>query len=116
MGPQMKALCMHALLSAQNELIDRLNSFELYGCDFIVDMFGRVYLLEVNGGPQLVMDTPVHSKLIPEMLQDMVSLVLDREQMGSCHIFNDEHFFSQAECPERWGNFLRLKSDCAKFR
>ena len=51
--------------------------FELFGFDFILDEDFRVWLLEVNTNPYLGTPSEHLKKLVPQMLNDMMKIVLD---------------------------------------
>jgi tubulin---tyrosine ligase len=55
----------------------RKNVFELFGYDFLIDEDMRTWLIEVNTNPHLGTQNKYMEKLVPEMLTDMISLVVD---------------------------------------
>ena len=56
----------------------RVNSFEVYGFDFMLDDDFKVYLIEVNNNPSLSIQSSSHlSTVIPAMLQNAMRIVLD---------------------------------------
>ena len=52
--------------------------FELFGYDFIVDEAMKVWLIEVNTNPCLELSSPLLEQLIPNMLDDMLKLTVDK--------------------------------------
>ena len=53
-------------------------SFELYGCDIVVDEYFNPYILEINDNPGLSIYSPVRTTLIPRMIDDLFRLTIDR--------------------------------------
>ena len=51
--------------------------FELLGYDFLVDEDFRLWLLEVNQNPYLGTPNQYISTLMPQMIKDMMNLVVD---------------------------------------
>jgi hypothetical protein len=87
---QMKNIAKHALLSVQGKVADRPHSFEILGFDFLVDRYGKVWLLEVNRSPDLGFSTCVTERLVTAMLRDSVRLVLDVEKLGTSSAYCDD--------------------------
>jgi hypothetical protein len=54
-----------------------MNTFEIFGLDFMLDEDFRVYLIEVNTNPCLELCCPLLSRIIPNMLDNSVRLVVD---------------------------------------
>lgn len=55
----------------------RINTFEIYGYDFMIDDDFKVYLIEVNTNPCLEVGCPLLSKLIPNMIENSMRLIVD---------------------------------------
>lgn len=55
----------------------RVNSFEVFGYDFMIDDEFKVYLIEVNTNPCLELSSPLLAKLIPRMLDNAFKIALD---------------------------------------
>ena len=55
----------------------RINTFELFGYDFMIDSEFKVYLIEVNTNPCLEASSALLGRLISSMLDNAFSLVLD---------------------------------------
>ena len=55
----------------------RINTFEVYGLDFMIDDDFKVYLIEVNTNPSFELSSPLLARLIPSMLENSMRLVLD---------------------------------------
>ncbi len=55
------------------------NLFELYGYDFLVDEDFRTWLIEINTNPYLGIPNTFIENLLPKMLDDMLSIVIDKK-------------------------------------
>lgn len=55
----------------------RINTFEIYGYDFMFDDDFKVYLIEVNTNPCLELGCPLLARLIPTMVENALRLVVD---------------------------------------
>ena len=53
------------------------NSFELFGYDFMIDESFRVYLIEANTNPCLEISCPLLARIIPEVIDNTFTMVLD---------------------------------------
>mmetsp|Transcript_46963 Transcript_46963/g.84751 ORF Transcript_46963/g.84751 Transcript_46963/m.84751 type:complete len:521 (-) Transcript_46963:104-1666(-) len=75
---QVKTICTEVCLGMKENIAEhcQLGMFEVFGLDVIVDADQRVYLLEANRDPSWVCDTPVKKAIIPDMVREMLELVL----------------------------------------
>jgi len=55
----------------------RINTFEVFGLDFMIDDEFKVYLIEVNTNPCLELSSPLLARLIPNMLENAFKLTVD---------------------------------------
>ena len=55
----------------------RQHTFEVYGYDFMFDDDFKVYLIEVNTNPCLDLGCPLLARLIPNMLENSLRLIVD---------------------------------------
>jgi tubulin monoglycylase TTLL3/8 len=55
----------------------RVNTFEIYGYDFMFDDDFKVYLIEVNTNPCLELGCPLLARLIPTMVENGLRLSID---------------------------------------
>ena len=53
-----------------------VGQFEIFGLDIIVYADQRLYLLEANRDPSWVLDTQVKKAIIPDMIREMMEIVL----------------------------------------
>jgi len=78
--PQVRALMTDAVRAVAGKLNPRglEGCFEVFGFDFMVDASFRVWLIECNANPCLELCSAYLSHLIPTMLDQALSLTLDR--------------------------------------
>jgi tubulin---tyrosine ligase len=55
----------------------RLNTFEVFGLDFMIDDEFKLYLIEVNTNPCLELASPLLARLIPNMLENALKIAVD---------------------------------------
>ena len=55
----------------------RKNCFELFGYDFLIDEDFRIWLIEINTNPYVGTPNQYIGKLLPKMMDDLFSIVLD---------------------------------------
>ncbi|XP_014487974.1 PREDICTED: tubulin glycylase 3A-like isoform X3 [Dinoponera quadriceps] len=76
--PGIKQNLIGTLLASQDNMMNRKNSFQLYGADFVVADDFSVWLLEINTNPRLhPPSSQVTAKLYPEVIEDAMKVVLD---------------------------------------
>lgn len=81
--PLMKMAVLRSLEAAQENVVHRASSFELFGYDFMVDQDLNVWLIEINSSPDLSYSTSTTKQLVKAMIEDMMTVVLDVEKFGS---------------------------------
>ena len=81
--PQMNKMTTDIFRSCYSKLDPkrRINTFEVFGLDFMLDDEFKVYLIEVNTNPCLELSSPLLARLIPNMLENAFKLVLDPQFM-----------------------------------
>ncbi|CAD7937000.1 unnamed protein product [Amoebophrya sp. A25] len=79
---QMKTIARLTLECTKSTIADRTHSYELFGYDFMVDAFGKVWLLEVNSSPDLSHSTNITAGLTRAMAQDLGKLIFEHEKLG----------------------------------
>lgn len=72
--PRMKEIVLYSLASAQEAIISRKNSHELYGYDFMVDENLNSWLLEINCSPSLEHSTLITTNLVKKMVSDLMKV------------------------------------------
>jgi Tubulin-tyrosine ligase family len=72
--------------------------FEIYGFDFMVDAFGKVWLIEVNTNPSITESGSYLKLLVPRMINDAFKLSLDLAFPLSKH--QQEKINAEFELPE----------------
>ena len=55
----------------------RVNTFEVYGYDFMLDDDFKPYLIEVNTNPCLDLACPLLARLIPTMMENALRIAVD---------------------------------------
>ena len=55
----------------------RLNCFEIFGYDFMIDEDFKIYLIEVNTNPCLETSCPLLARIISEMLDTSLRITVD---------------------------------------
>jgi hypothetical protein len=75
----MKDLIIDSFLSVRHKMNPnkRKNAFELFGFDFLIDEDFRIWLIEINTNPFLGTPNKDMIKLVPQMINDMVKIVID---------------------------------------
>ena len=80
---QMGDIAIKSLLSVLDQLYDRMkeygtkdrNHFKLFGFDYLLDENYKVYLLEINDRPSLIMGDINDRKLKPQLVADCLNIV-----------------------------------------
>lgn len=70
--PAMRRNIIAVVMCAQEKTVFERNSFELYGCDFMITESFDTVLLEVNSNPDLAPSTEVTRKICANVLEDVV--------------------------------------------
>ena len=77
--PRIKDLIIDTILAVQNNSkLKQRNFFELLGYDFMIDEDFRVWLIEVNTNPYLGIPNEFIKEILPSMIDEMFSIVLDK--------------------------------------
>ena len=77
--PQMQKLVVDSMYAVYSKIDPRkrLNQFEIYGYDFMIDEDFRIYLIEVNTNPCLELGCPLLTRLIPNMVDNALRIAVD---------------------------------------
>lgn len=70
--PGMQKALIGTMLASQETMDRRINTFELYGADFMVSEDCQPWLIEINSSPDLGASTSVTARLCPQCLEDVV--------------------------------------------
>ncbi|KAJ8726164.1 hypothetical protein PYW07_000862 [Mythimna separata] len=106
--PGMKKCIIGIMLTCQDSLPVSKNRFELYGCDFILDKEYKPWLIEINSSPDLNPTTPVTAKLCPNVLSDIIKVVIDHVENPSSSTGRFECVYQQPMSMPRYGPALDL--------
>eukprot|EP00440_Ansanella_granifera_P059211 gb/GFBE01064184.1/.p1 GENE.gb/GFBE01064184.1/~~gb/GFBE01064184.1/.p1 ORF type:complete len:820 (+),score=197.24 gb/GFBE01064184.1/:1-2460(+) len=120
--PAMKNAVLRSLECAQDNVMHRSNSFELFGYDFMVDEDLNVWLIEVNSSPDLSYSTATTKQLVKSMIEDMVAVVVDVEKFGlrmdrpkrkwgSCRVNSGRYELLEPARRRREEKFRKLRKD-----
>ena len=63
--------------AVHHNIMQRENSHELFGYDFMVDEDKNVYLIEVNASPNLDYKTNIMKEAVEKMVKDLIELIID---------------------------------------
>lgn len=104
--PQIKSVCINAVLAVRDRLLKVGNGFEWLGADLMIDEDLHVSLIEVNVSPDVSHSTPVTSRLVKYGVTDLLNLILD-ESAASIGISTSNEFridssTTTAETIPRW--------------
>mmetsp|Transcript_48552 Transcript_48552/g.112529 ORF Transcript_48552/g.112529 Transcript_48552/m.112529 type:complete len:239 (+) Transcript_48552:567-1283(+) len=124
--PQMKRIVLRTLESAQDAVLPRAGSFELFGYDFMVGEDLSVWLLEVNSSPDLSYSTATTRVLVKAMLEDLVQVIVDVEKFGnrlerpkrkwgSCRVASGRYELLEPGRRRREEKFRKLRKDAAQL-
>ena len=85
--------------------LNRVNCFEIFGCDFILDQKYKPYLLEINVNPGLEISSPLISKLVPRMVDDALKLTIDSKCYKNKEENSKYHVEGYDDAENMWEKF-----------
>jgi D-alanine-D-alanine ligase-like ATP-grasp enzyme len=72
----MKRILLTTFSAAKRKLMTKKGTYELLGCDIIIDQNNRPYLLEVNTNPAMFTDTQTQKQMIPPLVSNTLDVAL----------------------------------------
>lgn len=73
---EIKRILMTTFAAAKRKLIAKKGTYELLGCDVIVDENCKPYLLEVNTNPAMFTDTKTQKEMLPVLTKNTLDVAL----------------------------------------
>lgn len=70
--PGMQKAIIGTLLASQENMDRRINTFELFGADFMISEDFYPWLIEINSSPDLGATTSVTARMCPQCLEDII--------------------------------------------
>lgn len=96
-------LCMVDILRASNnKLLRKHGYFDLLGCDFMLGVDNKLYLLEVNTNPAMSKDNHVLEDLLPRVVDGAIELVISHQR---------PELEAAKECPDIYASDYQLLFD-----
>ena len=93
--PGMKKCIQRVMMTIQDIIEDRKNSFELYGADFMLDEEYNPWLIEINCSPAMGGTTKVTERLCSEVLEDSCKVIIDKRENRSASTGKWEVIYKQ---------------------
>ncbi|CAD6997784.1 unnamed protein product [Ceratitis capitata] len=97
--PGMKKAIVGTMLSSQENMDRRPNTFELFGADFMICENFYPWLIEINSSPDLGATTSVTARMCPQCLEDVIKVVVDRRLDPKADMGNFELIYRQVVPP-----------------
>ena len=64
--------------ASANKDPNKLKNFEIFGYDFMLDIKGHLWIIEINTNPSIELSSNWLKSLIPRMLDDAFKITIDR--------------------------------------
>ena len=71
----MKVIAARVLQGSENKIHKRSKTLEIFGIDFMVDEFYKVWVIEINKSPALEYSTAITERMSRQLQRDMAKLV-----------------------------------------
>ena len=77
---KIKKIAIYALECAKHKMVNRNNTYEVFGFDIMIDELLNVYLIEINLSPDWSYSTKVTEKLVKIASEDIIRIAIDLEE------------------------------------
>ncbi len=114
--PGMKNAILSSMLSTQDIIESRKNTFELYGADFMIDESLKPWLIEINCSPTMARSTVVTTFLCDNVLEDVCKVTIDRKYNRNADTGRFELIYKGAAIPTPNYLGIDLKIDGHSFK
>lgn len=109
--PGMKNAIICSMMSTQDIIESRRNTFELYGADFMISQDLKPWLIEINCSPTMARTTAVTAFLCDSVLEDVCKVIIDRKTNKNCDTGSFELIYKATAVPQPNYTGIDLKID-----
>ena len=108
--PGMKNAILCSMLSTQDIIESRKNTFELYGADFMIGEDLKPWLIEINCSPTMARSTQITTLLCDNVQEDICKVIIDRKTNKNADTGKFELVYkaSQVTAPNYLGIDLKI--------
>lgn len=109
--PGMKNAIICSMMSTQDIIETRKNTFELYGADFMISEDLKPWLIEINCSPTMARTTAITACLCDSVLEDVCKVIIDRKTNKNCDTGGFELIYKAMTVPQPNYTGIDLKID-----